>query len=124
MQGDNLYGGVVNDAALRSYVERVSGLHDERDTINEDIREVYKEAKDAGFNTTILRELVRESRMEPDARDNRYVILDAYRHALGLYADTPLGRAALEAAIAPKPRRPRGRPRKHDLEDAEPVGAA
>jgi uncharacterized protein (UPF0335 family) len=112
--------------ALRSYANRVMSLHEERSHLNDDIRGIYREAKDAGFDTTTLREIVRERRMEPDARRSRYSLLDTYRAALGMFADTPLGEAALHRAEAeampivgrPKPfaeqplRRGRGRPRK------------
>jgi uncharacterized protein (UPF0335 family) len=110
--------------ALTTYAERVERLHKERDDINTDIREVYAEAKDAGFDTTILREIVRERRMDPEARHSRYALLDAYRQALGMLSDTPLGEAALQRADAepmPRPRpfaeqpikRGRGRPKKN-----------
>jgi uncharacterized protein (UPF0335 family) len=130
-------GGMVNRAALRSYADRVCHLHDERDTINGDIREVYKEAKDGGFDTTILREIVRELRMESEARHSRYALLDSYRTALGMLVDTPLGEAAMrrETRARPKPfaeqpiKRGPGRPRKQpaarvDLEIGDPAGAA
>jgi uncharacterized protein (UPF0335 family) len=114
-------------SALRSYADRVVNMHEERDTLNGDIREVYREAKDAGFDTTTLREIVRELRMEPDARSSRYALLDTYRAALGLLVGTPLGDAAMErvereppppVAARPRPfaeqpiKRGRGRPRK------------
>lgn len=92
-------GGVVNREALRDYVDRVVSLQGQRDELSTDIREVYKEAKDAGIDTTVLREIVREARMEPEARHSRYSLLDSYRQALGLdYATTPLGEAAMTAA--------------------------
>lgn len=118
-------GGMVNSDALRSYVSRIVSLHDDRDALNGDIREVYKEAKDGGFDTTTLREVVREQRMESEARHSRYALLDTYRHALGMLADTPLGESAVQRAESEQPavRRPRpfaeqpvkrsrGRPRK------------
>lgn len=100
--------GVVNADALKLYVGRIEKLHNERDELNEDIRGIYAEAKEAGFDTTILREIVREHRMETSVRVSRYNLLDSYRHALGMLADTPLGQAAIERADKPK----RGRPRK------------
>lgn len=128
--------GVVNRDALRSYADRIEHLHDERDDLSNDVREVYREAKDAGFDTTILREIVRERRMEPEARHSRYALLDSYRVALGMLADTPLGEAAMSRASGETPRRRRGpgRPRKERpmdfLPDAEahlqgePAGSA
>jgi len=116
--GDN-DGGMIEREALRQYVARVSDLHDNRDEISGLIREVYAEAKDAGFDTTLLREIVKEHRTDAEARSARYAKLDAYRRALGMLADTPLGEAAMERprpfAEQPigEPRR-RGRPRKTD----------
>jgi uncharacterized protein (UPF0335 family) len=114
MDGDHI------GSALRSYSVRIESLHDDRDALNADIREVYKEAKEAGFDTTILREIVRERRMDPAARQSRYQLLDEYRHALGMLADLPLGEAAIATATVDKPKpfaeqpvkRGRGRPRK------------
>lgn len=96
--------GAVDADALRGFVRRVETLHNERDELNEDIREIYKEAKDAGFDTAILREIVREHRMETETRNSRYALLDSYRHALGMLADTPLGTAAIERAQGVAPR--------------------
>jgi uncharacterized protein (UPF0335 family) len=128
------FGGVINEQALERYVSRIENLHNERKSLNEDIKEVYGEAKDAGFDTTILREIVHERQMEEPARHSRYALLDSYRRALGMLADTPLGQAAMDRAaeaVHPanrakrgrkprsfaeqpvhQPRRPRGRPRK------------
>jgi uncharacterized protein (UPF0335 family) len=118
-------GGMVNSDALRGYVTRIVSLHDDRDELNGDLREVYKEAKDGGFDTTTLREIVREQRMESEARHSRYALLDSYRHALGMLADTPLGDSAMDRAEREQPtvqrprpfaeqpiKRGRGRPRK------------
>lgn len=122
MDGDA--GGVVNRDALRSYVRRCAHVMDERDNNNADLREVYKEAKDAGFDTTILREIVREFRSEADVRSSRYALLDAYRGALGMLAGTPLGDWATRED--PKPVRRRGRkPRAPDFDfDDEHAGTA
>jgi len=129
------FGGVINETALQRYVGRIEEKHNERNDLNEEIKEIYAEAKDAGFDTTILREIVRERQMEEPARHSRYALLDSYRRALGMLAGTPLGDAAMNRAEAihvahppagkrgrkprsfaeqpvHQPRRPRGRPRK------------
>jgi uncharacterized protein (UPF0335 family) len=112
MDGDNI------GHALRGYADRVINLHQDRDALNGDIREVYKEAKDAGFDTTTLREIVREMRMDSDARNSRYQLLNEYRLAVGILADTPLGQASEPRVEKPTPfaeqpvHKPRGRPRK------------
>jgi uncharacterized protein (UPF0335 family) len=128
MDGDN---GFVNAEALRGYVSRVENLHEQRDALSADIRQVYAEAKDAGFDTTTLREIVREQRMDGDARNARYAMLDQYRRALGMLADTPLGEAAMDyerwpapVPFAEQPARRRGRPRKPAALDGDPVARA
>ena len=110
--------------SLHYYVERVVNLLEARDEITEDIKLVYDEAKTAGFVAAQMRQIVREYRMDKDERDDLYAIMDSYRKALGLLADTPLGEAAMER-ISHKPRR-RGaarttaKPARHnDLVDAE-----
>jgi len=88
------------DTALRGYVDRIVHLHEDRDAVNGDIREVYGEAKDAGFNVTILRGMVKENRMDPDARNSLYQLQSEYRIKLGMLAGTPLGDAAEERQAA------------------------
>jgi uncharacterized protein (UPF0335 family) len=119
-------GSTHIDTALRGYVDRIVNLHTDRDAVNGDIREVYGELKDAGFNVTIVRGMVKEQRMEPEARDSLYQLQEEYRIKLGLLADTPLGQASIKLAVVEKPtpfaeqplRRPRGRPRKNPAADA------
>lgn len=82
------------DTSLQNYVRRIANLHDDRDSINGDIREVYGEAKDAGFNVTILRGMVKEHRMDADARNSLYQLQEEYRIKLGMLIGTPLGDAA------------------------------
>jgi uncharacterized protein (UPF0335 family) len=120
-------------AALGGFVDRIEHLHEQRDDLNGDIKAVYAEVKSAGFDTTVVRQVVRERRMEADARHALYRTLDDYRDALGMLAGTPLGEAAMTAAANGKddasdhlqvfngaaPRR-RGRPRKPFAE--QPVG--
>jgi uncharacterized protein (UPF0335 family) len=118
--------GMIDHDALQRYVGRVLSLHAERKSLNDDIGVVYEEAKNAGFVPKILRQIVREQQMEADEREAHYNLLDTYRHALGMLADTPLGASAIErAAPVPPPRpfaeqpirRTRGRPRKGDRVD-------
>ena len=112
MDGDNI------GHALRGYADRVLRLDEDKAAINEDRRQVFAEAKEAGFDVTTLREIVREMKMEPDARAARYQLLNEYRSAVGILADTPLGRAAEPSVERPRPfaeqsvKRGPGRPRK------------
>jgi uncharacterized protein (UPF0335 family) len=120
---------IVNRDALGSYVERIERLHEERATLNADLKEVYGQAKNAGFDVTTLREIVRERQMDEEARHSRYALLDSYRAALGMLADTPLGAAAMERVEVEYPAksfaeqpvhepRRRGRPRRATVDDA------
>lgn len=95
---------------ITSYAERLNNLLDDRQAINEDIKAVYEEAKEAGIVTKHLRAIVAESRIDAETRADMYRIRDEYRHALGLLADLPLGQAATQRAET-QPKR-RGRPRK------------
>lgn len=82
---------------LRLFIERVERLEEEKKAIADDIRDIYAEAKANGYDPKIMRIIVRERKMEKNARDEREALLDTYRHALGMLADTPLGNAALRA---------------------------
>lgn len=81
---------------LRSIVERIERLEEDKKAISADIREVYAEAKANGFDTKILRKLVALRKKEAAEREEEQSILDVYMSALGMLADTPLGRAAME----------------------------
>ncbi|MGH6930839.1 MAG: DUF2312 domain-containing protein [Dongiaceae bacterium] len=76
-------GGVAGER-LRSFVERVERLEEERGVLTADIREVYAEAKGAGFDTNVMRQIVRLRRMDAAARQEQEALLDLYRKAVGL----------------------------------------
>lgn len=83
---------------LVSFAERIERLTEEKAALSADIAEVFKDAKGAGFNVKILREVLKERAMDAGARQERETLLDLYRRALGVLADTPLGTSALAAA--------------------------
>lgn len=113
---------ISNRPPLASYVQRAANLMDDRDTLNEDLREVIAEAKEAGYESKILREVIREYRTDAEARNTRYAVLDSYRQELGLFAETPLGQATV-VREAQQPRRRRRRKTQY-LDEVEPAGAA
>jgi uncharacterized protein (UPF0335 family) len=88
-------GGIAGDR-LRSFIERVERLEEEKRDLATDIKEVYAEAKGNGFDAKIMRQLVKERRMDKDVLDEQQSLLDVYRRALGMLVDTPLGEAAVE----------------------------
>jgi len=83
---------------LRSFVERIERLEEEKATIAGDIKEVYAEAKANGFDTKILRKVISLRKKEAAEREEEQSMLDLYMSALGMLADTPLGEAAMERA--------------------------
>jgi len=69
---------------LRSLVERIERLEEEKKTIAGDIKEVYAEAKGHGFDTKILRKVVSLRKKEVTEREEEQSLLDIYMQALGM----------------------------------------
>lgn len=76
-------GGIAGDQ-LRSLIERIERLEEERKATAEDVREVYAEAKAAGFDIKVMRQLVRLRRLDSAEREEQEALLDIYRHAVGM----------------------------------------
>lgn len=83
---------------LKSFIERIERLEEEKKSIADDIREVYAEAKGTGFDVKALREIIKLRKMDADERREHEAILETYMNALGMLFDTPLGQAATERA--------------------------
>ncbi|EJW11268.1 hypothetical protein A33M_3346 [Rhodovulum sp. PH10] len=83
---------------LHGFVERIERLTEEKKALGEDIRDVYLEAKAAGFDTKALREIIKRRTWDRDVLAEHDAIVETYMHALGMLADTPLGRSAIERA--------------------------
>ncbi len=75
--------GIAADR-LRSFVERIEKLEEERAAIGADIREVYSEAKGTGFDVKTLRQVVKLRKMEPADRQEQEALLELYARALNL----------------------------------------
>lgn len=69
---------------LRLFIERVERLEDEKKGIADDIKDVYMEAKATGWDTKIMREIVKIRKMEADNRKEHFALLETYTQALGL----------------------------------------
>src|SRR6187399_1950569 len=74
----------ATDDRLRLLIERVERLEEEKKGIADDIRDVYAEAKAVGYDSKIMRQIVRLRKMRPDDRAEMEAILDTYKAALGL----------------------------------------
>ena len=69
---------------LRSIIERIERLEEEKKTIADDIRDVYAEAKGNGFDVKALRAIVRLRKQDENERAEAEAILDTYMAALGM----------------------------------------
>jgi len=69
---------------LRSIVERIERLEEERKALGSDIKDIYSEAKSAGFDIKVLRQLIRIRKQEPAEIEEQETLLDVYRRAIGM----------------------------------------
>ena len=76
--------GGVAAGQLRSFVERIERLEEDKKAIADDIKEVFAEAKANGFDTKILRQVVRIRKQDTAERQEQEALLDLYMHALGM----------------------------------------
>ena len=88
-------GGIAADR-LRSFIERIERLEEEKRTLSADIKEVYAEAKGSGFDAKTMRQIIRLRRMDQDDRDEEETLLDVYKRALGMLPSSEPGSAAAQ----------------------------
>lgn len=69
---------------LRSYVQRIERLIDERANVNEDIKSIYEEAKSAGFDVSTMRKVIKLKAMDAAKREEQKQLLETYMAELGL----------------------------------------
>ena len=86
MSDDSAHGDILNQAAqgqLKSIIERIERLEQEKTEIAEQIKEVFAEAKGNGFDVKVLRKVVRIRKQDRAKRLEEEAILDLYLSALG-----------------------------------------
>ena len=76
-------GGVAVEQ-LRSFIERIERLEEEKSALSGDIKEVYAEAKGHGFDTKIMRKVISIRKLEDAERQEQESLLDLYMAALGM----------------------------------------
>ena len=74
----------VTGAQIRAFLERIERMEEEKRAIADDIKEVYAEAKGNGFDTKVLRIIVRRRKQDYAERMEQEALLDLYEHALGM----------------------------------------
>jgi len=77
------WGNIAADR-LRSLIERIERLEEERKTLSSDIKDIFAEAKSAGFDVKVMRQLIRIRKQEPAEVEEQETLLDVYRRALGM----------------------------------------
>jgi uncharacterized protein (UPF0335 family) len=69
---------------LKSIIERIERLEEEKTSISDDIKDVYAEAKGNGYDVKALRTIVRMRKQDAHEREEAEAVLDTYLHALGM----------------------------------------
>jgi uncharacterized protein (UPF0335 family) len=76
-------GGIAADR-LRSIVDRVERLETERKALGSDIKDIFAEAKSAGLDPKIIRQVIRIRKLEPAEAEEQETLLALYTRALGM----------------------------------------
>ena len=88
-------GGVAVER-LRSFIERIERLEEEKRALSGDIKEVYAEAKGTGFEPKIMRQIVKIRKMDKDEVVEEESLLDLYKRALGMMPEAEIEVQAAE----------------------------
>ena len=85
IQNSETLGTKPKDNRLKTFIERIERLEEEKKNILIDIKEVYSEAKDSGYDPKIMRKVLLIRKMDIDERLEQEALLDTYRNALGIF---------------------------------------
>lgn len=76
--------GGVETTKLKSYIERIERLEEEKQGLAGDVRDVFAEAKSNGFDTKTMRQVLKLRKMKANDRAEAEYMLDLYKRALGM----------------------------------------
>ncbi|NYZ11806.1 DUF2312 domain-containing protein [Azospirillum sp. RWY-5-1] len=76
-------GGIAADR-LRSFIERIERLEEEKKGIQDDIKEIYAEAKGTGFEPKVIRKVISLRKKSKEDRQEEETLLELYKQALGM----------------------------------------
>jgi uncharacterized protein (UPF0335 family) len=76
--------GNISAERLRGLIERIERLEEEKKGLSSDIKDIFAEAKSAGFDVKVMRQLIRLRKQEPAEVEEHETLLDVYRRALGM----------------------------------------
>jgi uncharacterized protein (UPF0335 family) len=88
-------GGIAGEQ-LKSFIERIERLEEERSALSGDIKEVYAEARGTGFEPKIMRQIIKIRKMDKQELDEEESLLDLYKRALGMLPATEIAARAAE----------------------------
>jgi uncharacterized protein (UPF0335 family) len=76
--------GSISVSKLKSFVERIERLEEQKNNLSEDIREIYKEASSNGFDAPTMKKVVKLRKLDLKKLEEQEYLLDLYRNALGI----------------------------------------
>ena len=76
-------GGIAGEQ-LRTFIERIERLEEEKKDVQDQIKEVFSEAKSSGFDTRIMRQLLRLRKLRDVDRSEQEELLEIYKSAIGM----------------------------------------
>jgi len=76
--------GGVSGQRLKAFIERIERLEEEKAALAEDIKDIYAESKAVGFDSKIMRKVIRLRKMETEKRREEEELLELYKSAIGL----------------------------------------
>ena len=84
-----IYGPMVlvessSDYGSESFIDRIERLEEELTDVRSDIREIFKEAKESGFDIRVMKKVLQLKKLDENARNEYDIIVDSYRKALGV----------------------------------------
>lgn len=117
--------GITDDnrRKLKGYVGEIERLEEQVAELAAEKKLIYDSAKDSNFDTKAIRAIVRERKVDKAKREAFDAVCDAYRHALGMLADTPLGAAAMKRDGIEPPKADLPRPDTSDAPFHPPAAA-
>ena len=84
MTHENITDGEVSGERLRSFIQRIEKLEEDKRAVTDDIKEVYAEAKGTGFDTKVIRNIVKLRRIELEKRREMNELEQLYMSAIGM----------------------------------------
>ncbi len=85
---------------LRSIIDRIESVEAAKKGLSEDLRDLYSEARAAGYDAAAIRVIVARRKKDAAKLAELEDLVDVYMNALGMLSDTPLGQSAIQRATA------------------------